>query len=94
MDAEIVRYKLYQLSIHTSMGPDGIHPTVLDGCYGRTPLNHVSKVWGVWGGLHQLEANELYSHLQEKREGRARKLQTYESDLSTQKSCGDHTDCY
>ncbi|GAB0206220.1 mitochondrial enolase superfamily member 1 [Grus japonensis] len=29
VDTEIVRDKLYQLNVHKSMGPDGIHPRVL-----------------------------------------------------------------
>ena len=29
MDTEIVRDQLYQLNVHKSMGPDGIHPRVL-----------------------------------------------------------------
>ncbi|KFP51221.1 RNA-directed DNA polymerase from mobile element jockey, partial [Cathartes aura] len=29
VDTEIVRDQLYQLNVHKSMGPDGIHPRVL-----------------------------------------------------------------
>ncbi|GAB0204318.1 receptor-type tyrosine-protein phosphatase zeta [Grus japonensis] len=29
VDMEIVRYQLYQLNVHKSMGPDGVHPRVL-----------------------------------------------------------------
>ncbi|KFP52464.1 hypothetical protein N323_08608, partial [Cathartes aura] len=29
VDTEIVRDQLYQLNVHESMGPDGIHPRVL-----------------------------------------------------------------
>ncbi|KFP50862.1 hypothetical protein N323_02146, partial [Cathartes aura] len=29
MDTETVRHQLYQLSVHKSMGPDGINPRVL-----------------------------------------------------------------
>ena len=53
VDTEIVRDHLYQLNVHKSMGPDGIQPRVLEGaggCYGRTPLDHLPKVLGVWGG--------------------------------------------
>jgi len=30
VDTEIVRDQLYQLNLHKSMGPDGIHPRVLN----------------------------------------------------------------
>lgn len=43
----IVRDQLYQLNIHKSMGPHGIHPSVLKepvNVIGRTPLNHLSKI--------------------------------------------------
>ena len=29
MDTEIVRHQLYQLNVHKSIGPDGIHPSIL-----------------------------------------------------------------
>lgn len=47
VDTTIVRDQLYQLNIHKSMGPHGIHPSVLKepvNVIGRTPLNHLSKI--------------------------------------------------
>jgi len=49
VDNEIVRGQLYQLNVHKSVGPDGIHPRVLKDI-ADVMAGPLSMILGVWGG--------------------------------------------
>lgn len=50
VDIEIISGELYLLKVHRYMGPGGYYST--EGCYSRTPLNHLPKVLGLLWGPH------------------------------------------
>lgn len=67
----------------------------VSACDGRMPLNHLSKIWGVWGHPHWLEASHQYSNLWRGHEERLRRLLNYYFILSSWTNyVKDHTGNY
>ncbi|PKU33292.1 rna-directed dna polymerase from mobile element hypothetical protein [Limosa lapponica baueri] len=79
VDTETIRVQLYQLNVHKSMGPDGIHPRVLKELVDVTagPLSIIyQRSWESGEVLADWKLANVIPIYKKGNEGRPRKLQT------------------